>query len=317
MIRTLAVTTAHEIVRDLPLEQLQDSQIAWYWVDFDAPTEVEGKLLYDHFQFHPLAIEDCFHYLQRPKLDRYEGYHFYVLHALNQLTLGVHEVDLFVGANYVVSFHLTSVREIEATRALVLQDTKAQKRGPGYLLYLIIDHLVDNYFPALYQIEEHLNSLEENEKGVRVQKLMAEVFDTRHDLLRLRHTVFPMRDLVYRILNSETLEEGRQQRVYFTDVYDHLLKLAEMIEGNRDMTADMRDSYLSLNSNRMNSIMMTLTVITTIFMPLTVLTGIYGMNFDYIPELHFHYGYFILLGVMAAIVLLMAIWFKRKGWFGD
>ncbi|MGZ4106012.1 MAG: magnesium/cobalt transporter CorA [Tumebacillaceae bacterium] len=317
MIRTLAVTTDQQVVRDLPLEQLSAQHIVWYWMDFDTPTEAEGRLLSDHFQFHPLAIEDCFHYLQRPKLDRYEGYHFYVLHALNQLTLDVHEVDLFVGSNYVVSFHLKSVREIEGVWAYVLKDAKAQKRGPGYLVYLIMDALVDNYFPALYQIEEHLNVLEENENNLRVQKLMDHVFDTRHILLRLRRTVFPMRDLVYRILNSDTLEEGKQQRVYFTDVYDHLLKLAEMIEGNRDMTADMRDSYLSLNSNRMNTIMMTLTVITTIFMPLTVLTGIYGMNFDYMPELHFHYGYFILLGIMAIVVISMAMWFKRKGWFGD
>ena len=124
-----------------------------------------------------------------------------------------------------------------------------------------------------------------------------------------------MRDLLYRIINSEKIADVRVQLAYFTDIYDHLLKLAEMLETNREMTADLRDSYDSLRSNRMNSIMKTLTVITTIFMPLTFIAGVYGMNFVHMPELEWQDGYFLVLGVMLLLGIGMFLWFKRKGWF--
>jgi magnesium transporter len=164
-------------------------------------------------------------------------------------------------------------------------------------------------------IEDHLDEIEENTRGLSKNILMDQVFEIRADLLKLRRTVVPMRDLLYRILNTERLAEVQEQHVYYTDVYDHLLKLSEMIDGNREMTADLRDSYISLNSHRMNKIMMVLTVITTIFMPLTLIAGIYGMNFSYMPELQSKYGYYCVLGLMALLGFLMYLWFRRKGWF--
>ncbi|MCY9021242.1 magnesium and cobalt transport protein CorA, partial [Priestia megaterium] len=128
-------------------------------------------------------------------------------------------------------------------------------------------------------------------------------------------TILPMRDLLYRIINSERLHIPAEQKAYFNDIYDHLIKLTSMVEANRDMTSDMRDNYLSLNANRMNSIMMTLTIISSIFIPLTFVVGLYGMNFDHMPELHWHYGYYIVLGIMGLMTIGMILWFKRKGWF--
>lgn len=124
-----------------------------------------------------------------------------------------------------------------------------------------------------------------------------------------------MRDLLYRTINSERIEGVKNHLFYFTDVCDHLLKLSELIESDREITADIRDSYASFNSNRMNSIMKTLTVITTIFMPLTFVAGIYGMNFDNMPELHWQWGYFIVLGLLFSLGFGMYLWFRRKGWF--
>jgi magnesium transporter len=179
-----------------------------------------------------------------------------------------------------------------------------------------MDKLVDNYFPTLYFIEDQLNELEaQGENRPNIQKLTQQVYDIRSDLLRLRRTVLPMRDLLYRIINSEKISGFKGQHAYYTDIYDHLLKLSEMIESNREMTADLRDSYDSLRSNRMNSIMKTLTVITTIFMPLTFIAGVYGMNFVNMPELQWHSGYYIVIGVMLVLGLGMYSWFKRKGWF--
>ncbi|GAB7387092.1 hypothetical protein BSNK01_09280 [Bacillaceae bacterium] len=134
-------------------------------------------------------------------------------------------------------------------------------------------------------------------------------------MLKLRREIDSSRDLLFHILNSERLNGFAEYREYFTDIHDHLLKLSEMIESSREITSDMRDSYLSINSDRMNTIMMTLTVITTIFIPLTFIAGIYGMNFEYMPELKWRYGYFMVLGIMAILGTGMFFWFKRRGWF--
>jgi magnesium transporter len=317
MIRTIAITKDFEILIDLPIESLNDARIAAYWVDFFRPTEDEAKLLASFYHFHPLAIEDCFHFLQRAKLDYYDGYNFFVMHALNQQTLAPEEVDMFLGANYMVTFHFSPVMGIENVWKRATNDVDMWKKGITYLAYHVMDKLVDEYFPVVYQIEDQLNDIENRTNNQSMRRLMDEVFAIRSDLLKLRRTVIPMRDLLYRILNSERLDTAREHKAYFADIYDHLLKLTEMVESNRDLTADIRDSYLSLNSNRMNKIMMTLTVISSIFIPLTFLAGVYGMNFEYMPELTWRYGYFLILGVMVVIGMGMLIWWRRKGWLDD
>ncbi len=144
---------------------------------------------------------------------------------------------------------------------------------------------------------------------------MDEIFEIRSDLLKLRRIVNSMRDLLYRILNSERLIGFHEHKLYFSDIHDHLIKLSDMVASNREMTSDMRDNYLSINSTRMNKNMMVLTVITSIFIPLTFIVGVYGMNFQNMPELSSKYGYFVVLLIMAIIAIEMFLWFKRKGWF--
>ncbi|MDO3676566.1 magnesium/cobalt transporter CorA [Paenibacillus ehimensis] len=315
MLRICAVTHDSDLLTDIGLERLDDPDIAWYWVDFNQPTEQEAKLLESHFRFHPLAIEDCYHLLQRPKVDHYETVHFFVLHALNPRTLSAQEVDMFLGSRFLVTFHFGQQPELDEAWQRMQEQPSCQEKGHLYAAYLVMDKLVDEYFPAVYELEDELLGIEAGSRKRSVQQMMDDIFEIRGRLLKLRRTIVPMRDLLYRIVNSERIEGVKEHLFYFTDVYDHLLKLAEMIESNRDMTADMRDSYISMNSNRMNTIMKTLTVITTIFMPLTFIAGIYGMNFDYMPELKWHGGYFFVLGVMFGIGAGMFWWFKRKGWF--
>ncbi|CAM3014357.1 magnesium/cobalt transporter CorA [Paenibacillus sediminis] len=318
MIRTLAITRTHDVIMDLPLAELQPENYAWIWVDFNSPTDEESKLLDTHFHFHPLAIEDCMHLIQRPKLDIYDDVQFLVLHAIHLDDLHIEEVDLFLGSNYIVSYHGQHLQEIDDAWQRIVQnvhDRKIWARGPVAAAYKIMDKLVDNYFPCLYAIEDELAELENRGSRESVDELMEQVFDLRSRLLKLRRTIVPMRELLYRIVNSQHIQREREHTAYFTDIYDHLLKLSDMIEEDREMTADLRDSYISLNSNRMNSIMKTLTVITTIFMPLTLIAGIYGMNFAYMPELKWKYGYFAVLLIMALLGIWMAAWFKRRGWF--
>jgi magnesium transporter len=315
MIRSLAITLENKLEVNLPLTQLIGAGILWYWVDFTTPTEEEVLMLDNHFHFHPLAIEDCTHFLQRPKLDYYEGYHFFVLHALDKKTLEPDEVDMFVGPNYVVTFHLNHQFEIDEAWNRMLEDSKLWAGGSINCAHLVIDKLVDHCFPTVQQIEDNLLQLENDIKFKSIDRLMDEVYEIRGQLLKLRRSINPMRDLLYRIINSDRLAGRKDTLVYFTDIYDHLLKLSDMIESNREITADMRDSYMSINSNRMNSIMKTLTVFTSVFMPLTFIVGVYGMNFDNMPELKWPYGYYLILIIMAMIGIGMFMWFQKKGWF--
>jgi magnesium transporter len=181
--------------------------------------------------------------------------------------------------------------------------------------YHIVDKVVDAYFPIVYKIEDFLNEVEDKLAFNMRHFSIDQVFDLRSDLLRLRRTIIPMRDLLYRIMNSDRINLQETERAYFGDIYDHLLKLAEIIESNRELTADIRDSHMSINSSRMNRIMMILTIVSTVFIPLTFIAGVYGMNFVNMPEIEWKYGYFIVLALMAMIAISMLAWFKYKGWF--
>jgi magnesium transporter len=312
VLNTLLVTTDLKVIQDAPLERLAAPDVKWFWVDFDRPTPEEGELLKTYFHFHPLAIEDCFQLLQRPKVDYYEGYNFFVLHALNPDSLTPEELDLFVGHNFLATVHLLPSRETEIVRERKFDQENALVKGPMYICYLIMDKIVDDYFPIIEHIEDQINQIEILKPG---PNFIEDLYEMRSQLLALRHIIVPMRELLYRVLNSERLAIPKEERLYFLDVDDHLLKLVEMIESNREITADMRDSFVSLNSNRMNTIMKTLTIIASIFIPLTFIVGIYGMNFEFMPEITWRYGYFMVWGVMLIVAIGMLIWFKMKGWF--
>lgn len=315
MIRTIAVTRNYQIIKDLQLLDLLQGDYLWYWIDFQEPAEEEIDFLRNPLSFHPLAIEDCIHTLQRPKLDYYDNYTFFVTQSLNQQTFTREEIDFFLGENYIVSFHLQPSTEIEEVWNRLTVSANIEKWEPTHVLYLVLDKMVDNYFPLVYKIEERLNEIDQNSKGRTMEALLEDLFDTRHHLLSLRHTITPMRDLIYRVLNSQRITSIKGKREYYSDIHDHLLKLAEMIEANRELTTDIRDSYISINSHQTNHVMKVLTVITTIFMPLTFIAGLYGMNFDFMPELTWKYGYFATIGLMILVAIGMSVWFKKKGWF--
>ncbi|MBD3108331.1 magnesium/cobalt transporter CorA [Bacillus sp. AGMB 02131] len=313
MLRTIALNQNNKLLLNPPLQTLKDMK--WYWCDFNTPTDEEAELLLTHFHFHPLAVEDCMVELQRPKLDYYENLHFLIIHAIDD-RLETHEIDLFIAEQFIVTFHLQPHKEIEDIWNNLQSFNDFQKISPLEIGYKVIDKIVDSFFPIVERVEDQLLAIENSDEVQQgTDTLITQTYKVRKDLLKLRQTIIPMRDLIYRIVESKRFLNQEQQRAYFHDIYDHLLKLSEMIESNRQLTADIRDNYISLNSYRMNNIMKTLTVITTIFMPLTFLAGIYGMNFVYMPELKARNGYFIILAVMLIISLLMYYWFKKKGWF--
>ncbi|MBS4217401.1 magnesium/cobalt transporter CorA [Bacillus sp. FJAT-49711] len=315
MIKTIAINKKHECQMNIPINELIEGDFLWYWMDFDRPTEDEIKLLKNPLNFHPLAIEDCINNIQRPKLDYYDDHFFFVAQAINEESLLREEVNVFLGEHFIVSFHQENSIEIEKVWNRIVQSTNIKNWDVIQVLYHVLDEIVDNYFPIVEKIEDLLNEIDENSSSRPMRLLLQDLYDTRHDLLSIRHVISPMRDLVYRIINSERLKEFRPKMEYFTDIHNHLIKLSEMIEENRELTTDIRDSYLSLNAHQTNRIMQVLTVITTIFMPLTFIAGIYGMNFINMPELHWKYGYYGTLFAMLLIGIGMFIWFRRKGWF--
>lgn len=317
MIKVLGVTNEYQLETEISLRAIDLSKYKWYWVDFSEPTDEEIQQLSDTFQFHPLAIEDCIHRLQRPKLDYYEDHTFFVTHTVREedKEISKEELNFFIGDHYIVSFHRHPVMEVNQVWDRLSSQKNIEQWDTYYVFYDILDKIVDNYFPLIYKIEDELDKIEDNRQRKSMDRLMNELFDTRYMLLNLMHTINPMRDLLYRMLNSQHLEGIRKRKAYFSDIYDHLLKLSEMVMSNRELTADIRDSYLSLNSHQTNNVMKVLTIITSIFAPLTFIAGIYGMNFENLPELTWKYGYFLVLGLMGIVALIMYLWFKRKGWF--
>ncbi|AJA49634.1 magnesium and cobalt transport protein CorA [Clostridium pasteurianum DSM 525 = ATCC 6013] len=314
MIRILAITNNLKPIYNLTIEEIDSKDIKWYWIDFNNPTNNETNLLSNYFHFHSLAIEDCISVLNSPKLDYYDDYDFFVFNALDKNTLKPLEVDIFVNEKYVVSYHKQVLNELDEAWKKANMKEGDWGNGTTYIVHQILDKIVDNFFPAVYKIEDILDDIENKEEDKSIYDLIGSIFQIRKELLVLRKTINSMRDLLYRMLNSERLRNFHKDKIYFSDIYDHLLKLSSMIESSREMTADIRDNYLSVNSAKMNRNMMVLTVITTIFIPLTFIAGVYGMNFRYMPELNWRYGYFAVWIVMLIIAITMYLWFKNKGW---
>lgn len=314
MIKVIGITDENKLETDISINNANLDQYKWFWVDFDEPTAEEVKHLTDIFHFHPLAIEDCVQTLQRPKLDYYDDYTFYVTHKVSETDEEIikEELDSFVGDNFIVTFHLSASKEVDQIRNRLLYCKNIEEWDSYYILYEILDKIVDNYFPLINKIEDELLEIEDVIQNDSTDDVIDHLFDIRHRLLIFRQTVNPMRDLLYRMLNSRHLGGIKSRREYFSDIHDNLLKVTELITSNREVTTDMRDSYLSMVSHQSNNLMKTLTIMTSIFSPLTLISGIYGMNFDHMPILRWEYGYYAVMGLMLIIGVLMFLWIKRK-----
>ncbi|MGD8189071.1 magnesium/cobalt transporter CorA [Brevibacillus ginsengisoli] len=319
MIQILAMTIDGEIINGLSISDVPHEKFNWYWVDLDRPTDDEIKLLSEKFSFHKLAVEDCQHHVTRPKVDFYGKYNFFVLHSLKGDNLEPEEVDMFLSTEFIVTFHKEKNETI--TRAMnKLVDRHNTTTSTMYIAYLIIDSMVDDLFPPLLKIEDRLGEIENMSVKNASSHIIDAVYDIRSDILKMRRVVNPMRDLLYRIVNSERLELNDEKKLHFMVVYDHLLKLSEKLADDRDTSADILENVNSILNQKTNELtlktndtVLLLTVISIIFMPLTFIVGVYGMNFEYIPELHWKYGYFIAWGVMILLVIIMIGIFKKKG----
>jgi magnesium transporter len=287
------------------------------WVDVVDPTAEEiahvGKL----FDFHPLALEDVERGEQRPKIDEYDEYHYIVFYGLTveEEKCLSHEVDIFVGKHYIVTFHDSRLPVIEETAERWRAHTsKLASHGPGFLLYSLLDSMVDGYFPVLDDIAERAERLEETIMLHGQPGLQAEILKLRRELLLIRRIAGPERDILNVLVRQDPPLFGRKEIAYFHDVYDHLLRIMDSVDIYRDILSSVLDANLSMISYSLNITVKRLTSASIILMSIAVVSGIYGMNFAYMPETDWRYGYPFALVLMAAVAAGEFAFFRRIDW---
>ncbi|MBO0860750.1 MAG: magnesium/cobalt transporter CorA [Chloracidobacterium sp.] len=287
------------------------------WVDVADPTSGDFDDLAGEFGFHPLSIEDCRHQHQRPKIEEYEGYYFIVLYEAEMqpgLKLELRELALFLGPNYLVTVHSQPIRNIEKARTLWRQWADLAERRTGLPAYLLLDTIVDDYMPLLDDFFDRLDETEARIFESFQPEAIHDIFIIKKQLLFLRRAVVPLREVLNTLLRREQPVFSRETLVYFQDVYDHLIRVADSVDALREIAASTMDAYLSVSGNRMNFVMKRLTSIATILMSVTLIAGIYGMNFNFMPELRWRYGYIGALASMLVLSLALYFYFRKIKW---
>lgn len=307
---------------DVPLADISEvipNKANQVWLDLEGEQPEKMALLKEEFGFHDLALEDCVKAGQRAKVDEYTGYFFLVFYApywdAKKKRVRARELHCFVGANYMVTVHHEPISALETARQRWTQNIPMMKEGIGHLVYTIMDAMVDEYFPLLDHINGDIETLEERLLRDPREQTVHPVFRLKKDILFLRKMLAPKRDIFNILSRRDQPLFPAQTQFYLRDVYDHILRILEQVDVQREMITSLLEVYLSTVSNRMNAVMKTLTVAATVLMTLGLIAGIYGMNFRHMPELEWVYGYPTAIGLMAVSGTIMAIYFRRRHWF--
>jgi magnesium transporter len=291
------------------------------WINIDGVHQVEViEKLGQHFVLHPLLQEDVVNTHQRPKFDEFEDHLFIVLRMFffneEENELEGEQISLIVGANFVISFQERQGDVFEQVRERLRNGRgRIRKKGSDYLAYSLIDAIVDSYYNILERLGESIETLQEQLVAEPKRKDLQIIQALKRDMLFFRKSVYPLREVVGGLAKSESTLVKEDVLVYVRDVYDHVIQAIDTIETFRDMLSAMMDIYLSSLSNRMNEVMKVLTIIATIFIPMTFLAGVYGMNFKFMPELEWRYAYLFFWIVVLVVLTGMVAWFKKKKWF--
>lgn len=289
------------------------------WCDIEGDAREHVAFLKEEFGFHDLALEDCVKAGQRTKVDEYPGYYFLVFYSpyWDEATQQAcaHELHCFVGANYVVTVHHAPIPALAIARQRWRHNPAMLQEGVGYLVYTLMDSIVDEYFPQLDRMEELIEATEVQVMDNPQKAVLNQIFRLKKNLIFLRKVLAPKRDIFNILSRRDQPFFTAQTQFYFRDVFDHLLRILEQVDAHREMTASLLDAYLSGISNQLNAVMKTLTVMATVLMTLSLIAGIYGMNFKYMPELKWPYGYPMVIIGMGIIGAVMTWLFRRKNWF--
>ncbi|HEX8860793.1 MAG TPA: magnesium/cobalt transporter CorA [Actinomycetes bacterium] len=313
------VFRAGEELADIAVEdlsQIRSEPATLVWVDVTGGTDEEIDRIGEEFSIHPLALEDCRHQHQRPKVDQYRQHILLVAYGTEAAIQGeptrLHELDLVAGENFLVSFHQVPPIDAQAVAKRIEAHPELAHHGAGFLLYVVLDELVDSFAPTMDLIGERVEDLGEDVFAGR--QVQSDVFALRRDLVTIRRVVAPMGDAMTVLLRRELGLYDEETRHYLQDVYDHLLRIVQAVEAYQDLAAGALEANLTVVSNKVNEVARTLTAYAAIFAALTLVSGVYGMNFQHMPELHWRLGYPYALGLMLALAAGLWGFFKRKRW---
>ena len=296
----------------------KEENITWINVDGLSNT-AEIEKLGKYYDLHPLIIEDIVNTNQRPKIDEYQDYLYVVAKMLYHKENGVleHEhISIVIGKNYLITFQEANGDVFDAIRErLTNPKGRLRNNGPDYLMFALLDAIIDNYFVVIEEISDKIETLEEQLFVAQPSDdITFEIQELKRTVLRIRRAVFPLREVISRLEKIDNSLIHEKTINYIRDLYDHIVQVSENIEIYREMTWGLMDMYMTTISNKMNEVMKVLTIMASIFIPLTFMAGIYGMNFEYMPELKWKYSYFVLWGLMIMVFLGMILYFKRKKW---
>ena len=291
------------------------------WITINGLNQVEAiEKLGVHYGIHPLILEDIVNISQRPKIDEFDDYLYVVLKLLylneKDNTVVSEQINFLLGHNYVLTMHESDLDIFEGVKDRI-RNTKGRVRdmGADYLLYILMDTLVDHYVNVVDVLGDTIEDFENDVlDGTITDDASKTILNLKREVLRARRTVLPSKEVVSRIEHNDHKLIGKGTLTFYKDIYDHLVQVSENIDVYREMVSNLMDMYMTTISNKMNEVMKVLTIMASIFIPLTFIAGVYGMNFNYIPELQYRNGYFIVLGVMAVIFIGMILYFKRKKW---
>ncbi|CAM4268604.1 magnesium/cobalt transporter CorA [Paenibacillus alkaliterrae] len=298
-----------------PVEDIAQTLVpapaGFYWIDADVE---DLAILQPLFSMHDLAVEDCLsEEEQRPKIEIYESHYFIVINSIrfDDEEIFLRALNIFLGRHYIITVTKQKINELRSLKPLLWEQEVSR---PDYFLYHLVDIVVDNYFLVGDRIDNRIESLEEDILMHTKKSHLNEIIGLRGEILWLRKVLGPQRDVIATLNKKDLKLIDDQLQKYFSDIYENALKIAESFDTYRDLMGNLREAYQSSVSNRANEIMRVFTAITTIFMPLTFITGIYGMNFDFIPGLHFRMGSYVLLGFMLLLGISMFFIFRKKEW---
>ncbi|MFW9852859.1 MAG: magnesium/cobalt transporter CorA [Candidatus Thorarchaeota archaeon] len=290
------------------------------WINVDGLHDVETiEKLGNCFNIHPLVLEDIVNTDQRPKMEDFEKYIFFVLKMLyvdnNTNIVHSEQVSIILGRNYVISFQEMIGDVFNAVRERIRKGKgHIRKMGSDYLTHALIDAIVDNYYAILEKIGEKVESIEQDLVSNPTPEILQQIYNLKQEMIYLRKSVWPLREVINSLIREESKLISKETHIYLRDLYDHTIQIIDTIETYRDMISGMLDIYMSSVSNKMNEVMKVLTIIATIFIPLTFIAGVYGMNFLYMPEIAWKYSYLVVWIVMIIIAILMMIYFRKKKW---
>lgn len=290
------------------------------WLNFSGLADVDTiRRLGEAFGLHPLVMEDILHMGQRPKLEVYDDYIYLVgkmiYRGSNGEEVSYEQLSVVLGKNYVLTFQEREGDVFQPIRERIRNNKgRLRRSGADYLVYSMLDSVVDNYFPALERVGDLIEVIEEELSDDPDQDVLSDIYRLKREVLFLRKSIWPIREVVAAMMRQDIEMVSPSTNTYLRDVYDHSIQVMDVVETYTDMLSELTDVYMSTVSNRMNEIMKTLTIIATIFIPLTFIVGLYGMNFRHMPELENELAYPAVLLAMTGLSVLMLFYFRRKGW---